>query len=261
MPRLALSLLGPFHLSLNDKPVRGFEADKVRALLAYLVVEHHHAHRREFVGELLWPGRPKGAVHSNLRKALFRLRQVIGDSDTAPSYLLTTQKTIQWNADSDCWVDVTAFESLIESAGEHEPFHPEDCGACKDQLKRAIELYRGDFLANLYLEDSIDFEDWAAVKRESLRWHVLEALERLSVHHREHAEYKQAIVYARRRTTLDPLNEEAHCRLMEALALAGQRSEALAQFRRCCNILASELSMEPSEGMIKLRDRILCGEL
>ncbi len=39
MARLALSLLGPLHATLDDHPVTGFATDKVRALLAYLAVE------------------------------------------------------------------------------------------------------------------------------------------------------------------------------------------------------------------------------
>jgi len=39
MARLELSFLGPFQVRLGSQPVTGFEADKVRLLLAYLAVE------------------------------------------------------------------------------------------------------------------------------------------------------------------------------------------------------------------------------
>ena len=39
MTELNLRLLGSFHANINANPVTSFESDKVRALLAYLVVE------------------------------------------------------------------------------------------------------------------------------------------------------------------------------------------------------------------------------
>jgi len=261
MSRLSLSLLGPFALDFDGVPIRAFEANKVQALLAYLAVEQDHAHRREALGELLWPERPKEAAHNNLRKALFRLRQVIGDEDDSPPYLLTTQKTLQWNTASDQWVDVTEFESLIARTKTHQHEAIEQCETCINLLNQAVTLYRGDFLSDIYVEDSSEFEEWALTRREAVRRQVLDALDSLSTHYEERADYARAQDAARRRTTLDPLNEEAHCRLMMALALAGRRSEALAQYQACYDILAEELGVEPSAETIALYERIRSGEL
>jgi hypothetical protein len=32
------------------------------------------------------------------------------------------------------------------------------CAECEEQLRKAVELYRGDFLADFYLPDSAAFE-------------------------------------------------------------------------------------------------------
>ena len=47
MSRLTLSTLGPLQVTLDGKPVTGFESNKVRALLAYLVVEAGRPHSRD----------------------------------------------------------------------------------------------------------------------------------------------------------------------------------------------------------------------
>ena len=44
MPDLAVALLGPAQFTLDGAPVGGFESDKVRALLIYLLVEAGRAH-------------------------------------------------------------------------------------------------------------------------------------------------------------------------------------------------------------------------
>ena len=45
MARLSLSLLGPLHAERAGARIRGFESNKVRALLAYLAVEADRPHR------------------------------------------------------------------------------------------------------------------------------------------------------------------------------------------------------------------------
>ena len=62
MARLEINLLGSFQVSLDGKPVSGFDSDKVRGLLTYLAVEADQPHRREREGidKSLGPGRNLG---------------------------------------------------------------------------------------------------------------------------------------------------------------------------------------------------------
>ena len=77
MARLRLSFLGSFQAWLDDRPLAGFESNKVRALLVYLAVEADRPHAREGLAGLLWPDSPNATALSNLRYALSDLRQVI----------------------------------------------------------------------------------------------------------------------------------------------------------------------------------------
>ena len=132
---LSVRLLGPFQVTLDERPVTGFRSDKVRALLAYLVAEADRPHRREALAGLLWPEWPERTARTNLRRALADLRQVIGDHDATPPFLLITRQTVHFNSDSDAWIDVTAFAALHEAPGQ-----------TIRQLEEAVALYRGDFL-------------------------------------------------------------------------------------------------------------------
>ena len=115
MARLSISLLWPFQVTLDGKPVTAFESNKVRALLAYLAVEADRPHRRDTLAALLWPDWPDRSARTNLRNALANLRKAIRDSDIDPPHLLATRETIQFNADSDHWLDVAAFRALVEA--------------------------------------------------------------------------------------------------------------------------------------------------
>lgn len=56
MTHLTLNFLGQFRAAYADRPLNGFESNKVRALLAYLAVEADRPHPRAQLATLLWPG-------------------------------------------------------------------------------------------------------------------------------------------------------------------------------------------------------------
>lgn len=62
--------------------------------------------------------------------------------------------------------------------------------------------------------------------------------------------------HARHWVSLDPLNEEAHRRLMRGLAEVGQRSAAFAQFEYCRRVLQSELGIEPEPATLALFEEL-----
>lgn len=272
MSHLSLSLLGPFHAKIDDEPAKGFESNKVRALLAYLAVEADRLHRREALAELLWPGRCGRNALANLRYALYDLRKSIGDHEADPPFLLITRRTLQFNTDSDYTLDVESFGGLI---GEHSlsavdgaasrRVCPERSrwvsGAVIPDLQSAVSLYRGPFLEGFSLGDCPAFEEWALFKREYLNRKMVSALQRLAVYAEQAGRYEQARHYLRRELELEPWQEEAHRRLMRLLALGDQRSAALAQYETCRRLLAKELDVELAQETTALYERIRDGKL
>ena len=253
MAHLTLSLLGSFQIMLDEQPLTGFKSNKVRALLAYLAVEAVRPHRRETLAGLLWPDWPDRDALSNLRYALSDLRGVIGDREADPPYLLITRDTIQFNLNSDHWLDVRHF---TENAGVDKSI-PEFV----ERLEKAIALYRGNFLEGFSLEDSSIFEEWTLLTRERLARQASSLLHTLADSCERRGEYEQALSYTYRQLELEPWNEIAHQQLMRVLSLNGQRSAALAQYENCRSILAEELGVEPSAETIEIYEQIRNGEL
>ncbi|MFQ5341662.1 MAG: BTAD domain-containing putative transcriptional regulator [Anaerolineae bacterium] len=253
MGHLAIRLLGPLHVTLDGNPVTAFESDKVRALLAYLVVESSRPHRREALAGLLWPEWPERAARANLRRALSNLRKSIGDHRATPPFLRISRQAIQFNRASDAWCDVTAFTALLEPAEAPERT------TC--QLEKAVELYRGDFLMGFSIGDSAAFEEWGLLTREQLQRQALATLHSLATLHEGRGECELALLYAWRRVELAPWQEEAHRQLMRLLALNRQRSAALAQYEACRRALDRELGVEPSPDTVRLYKQIRDGEV
>jgi len=253
MPHLSVRLFGSLDVTLDGEVVTAFKSDKARALLAYLIVEAQHPHRREKLAGLLWPEWPERAAHGNLRRVLANLRLAIGDHQAAPPFLHISRHTIQFNSASDAWVDVTAFTELLEAKG--------DLQQLIGQLEKAVALYQGDFLEGFSIPDSAAFEEWALLNRERFRRLMMVALHRLGRCHEQRGDYESALRHAWRQVELEPWQEEGHQQVMRLLALSGQRSAALAQYESCRRLLAQELGVEPAEETTRLYEQIRNGKL
>ena len=247
--RLSVHLLGPFQATLKGEAVANFDTAKARALLAYLAVEADRPHQRGALAEMLWPDRPEGKARANLRHTLAGLRRTIGDGGAKPPFLLVTRRSIQFNNDSDAWVDVAEFKSLADQAA---------ATGCLDvgQLEKAASLYRGAFLQDLPVKDSAAFEEWALLRREQLSRQALIILDRLAEWHRKLGACDRALAYARQRVALEPWDEAGQRQLMRLLAYSDQRAAALAQYEACRQVLAQKLGIEPEEGTTSLYERI-----
>jgi DNA-binding SARP family transcriptional activator len=257
--RLSLSFLGPFQATLDGEPAV-FATDRARALLAYLAVEADRPHRRESLADLLWPDRPESLARQNLSQALARLRRAIDDYHADPPFLHITPKAIQFNA-AAADLDVVRFQEAMRSAASHP--HPglQNCQDCIRRLEQAANLYRGDFLQGLSMAGSLPFQEWALVEGEQLHRQVLEALHALAAHYGTQQAYYEVQSYAERQLALEPWRESAHRQLMQALALSGQRSAALAQYHTCVQALAEEFEVEPAAETTALYEQIRQGTL
>ncbi|RME43265.1 MAG: hypothetical protein D6791_15860 [Chloroflexi bacterium] len=254
LARLEVRLLGGFEVRHGDQPVEGFESQKVRALLAYLMLHRETPQSRDRLAGLLWPDKDDDTARRNLRQAVYNLRTSLPHGDTASPPILSTHQTVQFNSASDHWLDVQAFEDAIRrgmsASGGLDPHH----------LAGASELYRGDFLAGFFVRDSPAFEHWLLYEQERLREMAIHALRRLVDYYLTSGAYRRGIRYARRLLEIDPLFEEAHRKLMRLYALSGRRNSALAQYRDCRTLLQTELGVEPLEETTALYQAILAEE-
>jgi len=238
---LSFRLLGGLTISRAGQPVSGFHSRKERALLCYLAVTKRR-HRRPHLAGLFWGDLPDGRAMANLRRALSHLRGVAADQ------LVITRQTALFDAESAHWLDVDIFERLAARSDD------------RSALEEAADLYQGDFLTGFYLKECPVFEEWVVTEQERLRGTAAAVLRALVRLHRNRGDYPLAITYARRLLTLDPWREEVHRELMRLLALGGERSAALAQYRECCRLLESELGLEPLEETDALYAKLAAGD-
>ncbi|GAB4205060.1 MAG: BTAD domain-containing putative transcriptional regulator [Roseiflexaceae bacterium] len=236
MGRTQLHMLGTVRVERDGAQVHGFESRKAVALLCYLALRGQ-PQTRAHLAELFWEGKPEERGRGNLNRVLHNLTKVL------PGCLEPTRQNVSLSNSGELWSDVAAFEAL-SARGDPE------------SLANAAELYQGDLLADLHLDDCSDFEQWLDSMREHWRQQQITLLHRLIAYHQQRGTPADGIPWARRLLLVDPWREESHRTLMRLLDLSGQRQAALAQFEACKRVLEEELGVDPEEETVALYERI-----
>lgn len=247
---LRVRLFGGFEAWYDDRPVDGFESQKVRALLAYLLCHRGRVFSRDHLAGLLWPEREQDAARHALRQAIYNLKSALPGGDSPQPPVLSSHAGLQLNPECRVWLDVEVFEEALRQGRGREAADPQ-------QLTNAAQLYRGELLAGFFVKDCLAFEDWLVAEQERLREAAVEVLRTLVELYGRRGEHRFAIHYARRLVALEPLSEEAYRELMRLHALAGRRSRALAEYEKLRTLLRDELGVEPLEETRALYESIL----
>jgi DNA-binding SARP family transcriptional activator len=236
--RLSLRLLGPFEARLAAREPFAITGRKAQALLAYLAMLPGRRVPRETLMSVLWGETDPPSARNNLRQLLFSLRRTLG---AARDVLVVDGDAI--GLDGAVGVDVGDFERGIGDAA------PEAVAA-------AVELYRGDLLEGLTIDEPV-FEEWLAGERDRLRGLLRGALGRVAAHHGKTGDPDAAVEWAHRLLAHDPLDEASHRLLMRLHAEQGRHAAALRQYQVCLDVLRRELGVEPDEDTRALYRRLL----
>ena len=257
---ISLCLLGTPQIE-RDGRTATTDTRKAIALVAYLVVTRDH-HTREALAALLWPEMSGDRARAALRRTLSAVRTLIGEEA-----LYASRETVALIEQAGLSADIWTFEDALAAverhhhAGGHHPGVNSLCAECLAIVREAVGLYREDFLQGFSLRDSAEFDDWQVVQAERLRRRLATALGWLVEGHSELGEYDEAIGFAQRWLTLDPLREDAHSRLIQLYAWNGARDLALRQYRDAVRILDAELGVEPLPETTALYEAVQEGRL
>lgn len=200
---LAIRMLGPLTIG-RETAVRKLPASrKMRALFAYLVLAPH-AVTRSHLCELLWdvPNDPRG----ELRWCLSKIRSVI--DEPGRQRVATSGDTVRIDV-SDCHVDTAEIAKAIQNGLE---------ALSPDGLRTLLALFKGDFLDDVELDRSPEFNTWLVAQRRRFRACHTALLERLV----RGSPDDEACGYIDRWLELAPFDQRAHESLLTLLARRGR---------------------------------------
>ena len=152
---LQMNLFGSIKLASSDATILRFRSQKEVALLIYLA-HTGQPHRRDTLADLLWDARSSKQALGNLRTALTRLRQQVGDA------IIVTRDTLAFDLNARQQVDSGCFEAQLQALAT--------CRSAEKarQLHTALTCYAGVFLGAFILPTAPRFNDWVMVEQERL---------------------------------------------------------------------------------------------
>lgn len=201
--------------------------------------------KEDQITDILWPEADGDVAHQSFDTTLHRLRQLIGlhEAIQLREGLITLDLKY-------CWVDVWAFESLVDQADAAL----EKRGGMTEyirQTQKAIALYQGAFLPG---EAS---EPWTNSLRERLRSKFLRCVIKLGHYWQENEQWEKAAECYQKGLEVDDIIEQFYQNLMIVFHRLDRRTEALSVYRRCKRTLSSALGIEPSAETEAIRKSLL----
>lgn len=223
-PRLRIFALGRTRVLSAESALEGRWLDnRAGHILKFLVAERHRSVYCDEIVERVWPtaGTPDTR---GLRYFVHVLRARLeprGSPNPPSSFVLATRGGYVLD-DTHVWIDADAFEELVQAgitARERG-----DALTALEHLRRGLELYRGDFLADE------PYAEWAVRERDRLRQVASDGLHVLAALDERMGDLAAAAASLRRLADLEPYDVDVHRELLVVLLRRGRRSEALRRY-------------------------------
>lgn len=234
---LQIKLFGVGQAAYFGQPLAAFPMQQPYQVWCYLLIHGRYPVLRDKLASLFWGDYPTSVALKNLRNALWKLRQSFAQVGAdLENYLLISDTSIAVRRASPYWLDVEVFETAVEACQKisGEKLNPAQAGLLED----AVALYTGDLLEGIYC-------DWCLYERERLCLLYLATLSKLASYCEHIGDWRRGLHYGESILARDNTRERVHLQMMRLYWMAGDRDAALAQYKRCCEILQDELGVAP----------------
>jgi DNA-binding SARP family transcriptional activator/TolB-like protein len=200
------------------------------ALLVYLAVEQRVS--RESVSAFFWPDSDTDNARRALRQAIYQLRSALGTR----------------------WLDARVHELRVTPAISTDT-HAFSAALDRGDVEMATRLYGGPFLDGMHLVDSKSWESWVDGRRTLYARAFRRACRECLEARRQSGDLLGAVDSAQRWVARDPYDDEAQHRLIDALAAAGERAEAIRQYEAYVRLMEQD-GLRPLDETAELVDRV-----
>jgi DNA-binding SARP family transcriptional activator len=227
-PDVAIATLGGFRLFRQgmEVDIRRWQSRKARAALKILVARRGAPTQRDVLIDALWPGDLSDRSSNRLSQALSTVRSVLDPNRShRPDFYVVSDPLVVRLDLGHVSVDV---EHFLETARAAMNLHRTGDPFAHEALRRADDLFRGDFLP----EDL--YQDWAIGMREEAGAAFVAVERALADQSAIDGDNHFASVCYRRILDKDGYDEQAHLALVDCLIAARQYGDASCCYRRYC---------------------------
>jgi LuxR family transcriptional regulator, maltose regulon positive regulatory protein len=239
-PTLQVRFFGHFEMCCDGETMPLGRNGKALTILKYLLANRTRPVSQDHLMGWLWPESNLKKARWSLNSAIHGLRKLLSGCSSSESinYVFLEDGYYRLSPSVRVTTDVDAFDRHHERGRRLEKDRRTREAAV--EYKKAIDLYRGDYL----IEDL--YEDWTMVERERLANAYIDILGRLAIHYMEVEQHQESIRACFRVLEKDRCHEDSYRLLMQCYARLGLRARALHQYRMCERILEQEYGTLPS---------------
>lgn len=228
MSTIKIHLFHTPEVLLDNEPV-AFPYKKAEALFYYIAIEKSITRDRA-VG-LLWEDSEETVARKNLRHALYIINKLFGtDIIVSPK-----KYVLNFNYDVDSEIDLDLF--------------------LKDNS--SVDLYAGQLLQGFNIKNAYAFEEWLAVKQNSIKDLYLSRLYSNLSFSAENQTISEVEHYAGKYMQEDPLDERIYLLLMEKYKEQGLFHKGITVYQKLSSILSEELGITPNKEITALYHQLL----
>jgi DNA-binding SARP family transcriptional activator len=159
----------------------------------------------------------------------------------------SNQYSLKWSPAD--WLDVVEYERELRLAKAARAAHQK-----ASHFRRALHLYRDDFLADVIL---VFQDDYYLREQRRLRGLYLDALEALGEVEESQGALGEAQDLFARVLALDPCREPACRHLMSLHLRAGERTAAVACYHQLVQALVDEIGTAPDRATVQMYEGLL----
>lgn len=223
---------------------RSLPGGQGRALLGMLAVEHDRPLSREEIADELWPGALPRSWQTALPAIVSKLRAALSAAGIPTGGLIANAfGCYQLHLPRDGWIDVDAARDALHAAAS--ALRRGDARAAVSNARVTTLICRRPFLLGQY-------GPWTCAQRERFEDMRIRAEECRAEAYAALGEYTLSAEAAEAALALDPYREKLYQRLIQARLLAGDRAAAARAYRRCHELFARELRVEPTATTLAL---------
>jgi DNA-binding SARP family transcriptional activator len=232
---IAVRTLGCMEIEGDDACGRWL-GQRTGDLLKFLVCRRYRVVHAQVIAEALW-GHGGFVSSGTVRQCVHDLREKLEAGRFGTSTRLVITRQSGYALSRSAVVDADDFAVHVRRGIAALDQHRQEIATV--HLRRAVAMYRGDFLADE------PHAEWARDERERLREHMEDALSGLAQLYLSAGDAVAATSCLRRLAEMRPLDIDVHRRLFVALLSQGRRSHAARCYRALSDRLAREYGSTP----------------
>ena len=251
---LTIRMLGPVEVLREQNRKLAPDAwtlSRALRILCYIASRHNHRATKDSIVETFWPETAPEDIDKNFWPTVSYIRRALNSNqEVKKNFIRYRESAYYFNPEFNYSIDNEEFEHKIGIA--HERRREGDTEGFTAMARKAIELYRGDFLEEIY-------DNWVEEPRAYYQNLYFATLKELADHHHRAQEYEQAIAYCKTILNRDSYREDVHRQLMDSYARVGNRAAVREQFENLKTLLMEDLGVDPLPETVATYKKLISG--